>query len=191
MAKCFIFGRFQPPHIEHIYNILRISRKEECEQIIVGVVGFFREGEELINYNNPISLRKRASYLENILKDIDRISLESILLNNTLIDPIKWIIKRWILDRNEYIIFTSDIHELFIYKIFSLLFRSFGMKIKAEYLGGKNIAGSKIREMIKNNNNEWERYVILDNYFKQEIYKYIKEQYENRKSSILYKYALI
>ena len=176
MTICFKFGRYQPPHIEHIYNIIKMLENPECNQVVVGVVGFVKEYGEVLNRENPLGLKKRLELIEKSLcktKYCNKLSLEGILLKN-IFDPIIWIVNRWKKYNDKFEIYTSDIGEFFIYGLFSLLLRFAGINISVRYTKQRTISASKIREMIISGDNNWTKYVPLDELDKKQIYYYVK-----------------
>jgi len=127
--------KISTPHISHIHNLINLLRNKECKEIIIGVIGFKdKNGQEILNICNPLSLEKRLKCLRNVLRN-ERISLEGILLENTIIDLIKEIIKRYLYDKNRD------------------LLRLAGIKIGVKYSGKRIISASEIREMVKEDNN--------------------------------------
>lgn len=139
-------GRFQPFHLGHLDAIKQISK--ECSKIIIviGSAQYSRTKE------NPFSFNERKDIIEIVLKK------EKI---NYVIYPLDDIhdFSNWVTHVKKNIplfdkVYSNNplVKKLFEEKIFKV--KSFKLNI--------DISAEKIRQMIKENNNEWKKYIHKD-----------------------------
>jgi nicotinamide-nucleotide adenylyltransferase len=143
MKKALFVGRFQPLHIGHLKAIKWILKK--CDKIII-VIGSSQESK---TDKNPFSLNERKKMIENTLKAEGMEGKYEIIDIPDVHNDEAWI--KNILEKTKFdIVFTMNDWT-------KRCFEKYKISVK-EHPIFDNISGSKIREMIKNNE-KWESLV--------------------------------
>lgn len=166
-----LIGRFQPFHIGHLNSLLEILEKYDINNIKIIVV----RNENSRLYNNPIPLDVT---IDNILKGLERIYREKYNIEvygiyyKNLIDLFVKIgnIFNYNKLKTDYIINTSDIKRLIMFKIARIFYKIiYGINFKVIY-SPRIISGKEIRENLRNGNIEYSKYIV---YPEKEIISYI------------------
>ncbi len=166
-----LIGRFQSFHIGHLDGLLEILEKYGVNNIKIIVVR--KENSRLDS--NPIPLNVT---IDNISKGLERIyekkyniEVYGIYYKN-LIDLFVKIgnilnYNKW---KTDYIINTSDIKRLIMFKIAGIFYKIiYGINFKVIY-SPRIISGKEIRENLRNGNIEYSKYIV---YPEEEIISYI------------------
>ena len=166
-----LIGRFQPFHVGHLNSLWKILENYDVRDIKVIAV---RNENTRLN-DNPIPLDVT---IDNILKGLERIygdkyniEVYGICYKN-LIDLFVKIgdIFNDNKCKKDYIIATSDIKRLIMFKISGIFYKIiYGINFKVIY-NPRIISGREIRENLRNGNMEYIKYIV---YPEEKIISYI------------------
>ena len=155
--KALFVGRFQPMHLGHLKVIKWILKKYDKVIIAIG------SSQESNTNKNPFTLEERKIMINNTLKNegIEEKKYEIFGIPDVHDDKawVESILKKAKFD----VVFTKNPWTKRCFKVFNIPVKEHPMF--------DNISGSKIRKMIKNNEN-WQELVP------KEVQKFIKKRFD-------------
>ncbi|MFW9930544.1 MAG: nicotinamide-nucleotide adenylyltransferase [Candidatus Thorarchaeota archaeon] len=151
MSTSLYIGRFNPFHLGHIEALKYIKDTKHVNSFLIGI-GSAQESFTLIN---PLTGGERYQLIKTIVKnydflantDIDIIPLHDINNNNLWVSHVQSICPDF------DVVFSNN-------RLVQLLFRKVNIKVESIPLISRNVySGTKIREMIINNDTNWKGFV--------------------------------
>jgi nicotinamide-nucleotide adenylyltransferase len=146
-ATSLIIGRFQPFHLGHLTLIKSVIEAGEFALIVIGSKQISR------TENNPLTASERTKLIKASLTEakIDKSNYKIIDIAD-INDNNKWVsyLRKTVPSFNKVYTGTDYVQKLF---------KQDGKHPLGEFPFLKNISGTKIRNLIRNNNNDWQKLV--------------------------------
>lgn len=151
MKRILFIGRFQPFHLGHLSVIEDIASRNDVQEIIIGIGSSQYSNTE----ENPYSLQIREEMINRILfkkikKPYQIIAIPDINDNALWVDHVIDLVGK--IDE----IYTGNSWVANLFKEKNYVVQPINMKI--------DITGTKLREMIKAKNQNWQKYVAPNIY---------------------------
>jgi len=149
-----ITGRFQPFHNEHLRYAKFASKLGGSLTVAITNPFFGSETmssrHRIYEKNNPLPYWLREKYIQEILQT------EKIRVNKII--PLPLTVNAVTAKFKAGTVFAVSMVEEWSYEKANLL-KSFGMEVKSLYVGAKSISGTEIRQMIRNGDPLWMKFV--------------------------------